>query len=120
MGIAEWMLLACLSVLWGGAFFFARVALADLPPFTLVTGRVAIAAVVIHLLVRAAGHARALAGADWQALLLMGVLNNAVPFSLIFYGQTVIPSALASILNASTPLFTVLLAHWVKIGRAHV
>ena len=56
MGPAEWLLLVTLSVLWGGSFFFSEVALAELPPFTVVLGRVGLAAVALVVLVLASGQ----------------------------------------------------------------
>jgi drug/metabolite transporter (DMT)-like permease len=111
MGPLEWCLLIILSVLWGGSFFFSKVALAQLPPFTLVFGRVCLAAVALNLAVRATGNRIPRLLQTWRALFIMGALNNLIPFSLIFWGQTQIASGLASILNSTTPLFTVVLAH---------
>jgi drug/metabolite transporter (DMT)-like permease len=113
MGPIEWTLLLVLSVLWGGSFFFAKVAVAALPPFTIVLGRVGLAALALNLLVRALGQRMPGDRASWAALFVMGTLNNLVPFSLIVWAQTQIASGLASILNGATPLFTVLLAHWL-------
>jgi drug/metabolite transporter (DMT)-like permease len=111
MGAADWALLVALGTLWGGSYFFGKVALAELPPFTVAVGRVGIAAAVLHLAVRAAGHRMPGSIRAWRAFWIMGLLNNAVPMSLILWGQVRIASGLAAILNASTPLFTVLLAH---------
>ena len=111
LGGAEWAMLLALSVLWGGSFFLAKVALGELPPLTVALARVGIAALVLPLVVVAAGAGRAFVDAPWLAFLVMGALNNAVPFALIFWGQTEIASGLAAILNATTPLFTLVLAH---------
>jgi len=111
MGLLEWGLLLLLSVLWGGSFFFSKVALAELPPFTVVLGRVAIAAAALYLYLRATGRAIPGNGEVWRAFFGMGLLNNLIPFSLIFWGQTAIASGLASILNATTPIFSILVAH---------
>jgi drug/metabolite transporter (DMT)-like permease len=100
-----WIMLLSLSVLWGGSFFFAKVAIGSLGPFTVVFGRVALAALALNLL------SPLRRGAPWGVYFAMGALNNVVPFALIFWGQTQIASGLASILNATTPLFTVLVAH---------
>jgi drug/metabolite transporter (DMT)-like permease len=107
----EWGLLIALSLLWGGSFFFVGVAVQALPPFTIVALRVGIAAVVLHLVLRAVGLALPKGSKVWVAFLGMGFLNNLVPFSLLVWGQTQIPSGLAAILNATTPLFAVLVAH---------
>lgn len=106
----SWALLIALSVLWGGSFFFVGVAVKELPMLTLVFCRVAIAAAVLWLVVFTMGIATPKSLAAWVALLLMGFLNNVIPFSLIVWGQTYIDSGLASIFNATTPLFGVLIA----------
>jgi drug/metabolite transporter (DMT)-like permease len=100
-----WSRLLSLSVLWGGSFFFAKVALGGLGPLTVVFGRVALAALALNLLNPLRRDA------PWRSFFAMGALNNAIPFALIFWGQTHIASGLASILNATTPLFTVVVAH---------
>lgn len=111
MRAREWSLLVLLSILWGGSFFFAKVALAELGPFTIVFFRVALAALALNIVASAIGASLWRAGTPWRQLLVMGALNNALPFGLIFWGQTTITSGLASILNATTPLFTVVVAH---------
>ncbi len=107
----DWFLLVALSILWGGSFFFVGLAVKALPPFTIVLLRVAIAAAALHIVLRVAGVQFPRDVATWRAFFGMGLLNNAIPFSLIVWGQTHIASGLASILNATTPLFTVLVAH---------
>jgi drug/metabolite transporter (DMT)-like permease len=111
MSLVDWSLLLALSILWGGSFFFVGVAVKALPPLTIVLLRVAIAAIALHIVLRATLTAMPWDGKTWLAFLAMGLLNNAIPFSLIVWGQTQIASGLASILNATTPLFTVLIAH---------
>lgn len=110
MKAIDWMLLWTLSLLWGGSFLFNELALAGLPVVSIVWGRVALAAVLLASVLRAAGQG--LPGrAVWPALAVMGVLNNLVPFTLFGVAQGQITGALASVLNATTPLFTVLVAH---------
>jgi drug/metabolite transporter (DMT)-like permease len=111
MSPLDWSMLLALSILWGGSFFFVGVAVKALPPFTIVLLRVAIAAAALQLVLRATGKAMPWDRKTWLAFFGMGLLNNAIPFSLIVWGQTHIASGLASILNATTPLFTVLVAH---------
>jgi drug/metabolite transporter (DMT)-like permease len=106
-----WGMLVLLSVIWGASFFFAAVALGGFPPLTIVLGRVAIAAAVLVLLCRAMGLALPRGRDAWLAVAGMGLLNNAVPFSLIIVGQQFIPSGLAAVVNAATPVFAVLCAH---------
>ena len=102
-----WFLLLSLSVLWGGSFFFAEVALAELPPLTVVALRVVLAAAILLGVAKLSGYALPRSIDGWRPYFVMGMLNNALPFSLIVTGQTFIPSGLASILNATTPLFAV-------------
>lgn len=111
MGGAEWGMLIALSLLWGGSYFFIGVAVHDLPPLTIVTLRVALAAIILIIVIKAMGQAIRLDGAIVAAFLGMGLLNNVIPFTLIVWGQTHIASGLASILNATTPLSTVVVAH---------
>ena len=104
------MLLA-LSVLWGGSFFFTGLALRALPPLTLVVLRVGLAALILAAALHALGLRLPREGRVWAAFFGMGLLNNVVPFCLIVWGQTQIASGLAAILNATTPLATVIVAH---------
>ena len=113
MGPAAWALLVALSVVWGGSFFFVEVALRELGPFTIVLGRIGFAALALLLLVAFTGQAMPRDRATWGAFFIMGGLNNLIPFSLITWGQVSIESGLASILNATTPLFAVVLAHFL-------
>jgi drug/metabolite transporter (DMT)-like permease len=110
MGTREWAMLITLSVLWGGSFFFVGVAVTDLPPLTIVTLRVGIAAITLWCIVLVMGLRPPKSLEVWAAFLGMGLLNNVIPFALIVWGQTQIASGLASILNAATPIFTVVVA----------
>src|SRR5262245_48850592 len=111
MELRVWIWLLSLSVLWGGSFFFAKVAVSELGPVTVVFARVALATLALNITLMASGVRPFRNGAPWKAYFIMGLLNNALPFSLIFWGQTQIDSGLASILNATTPLFTLVTAH---------
>ncbi len=111
MSLRVWIWLVSLSVLWGGSFFFAKVAVAELRPLTVVFGRVALAAFALNLSLWLTGQSLFRRETHWAAFMIMGLLNNLIPFSLIFWGQTQIASGLASILNATTPLFTLVVAH---------
>jgi drug/metabolite transporter (DMT)-like permease len=111
MGAREWLLLVILSLLWGASFFFGKIAVAEWPPLAVVLVRVALAAGVLHVAVRALGFSMAVGGRIWLAFFGMGLLNNLIPFGLIFWGQTQIASGLAAILNATTPVFGVIVAH---------
>ncbi len=113
MGTAEWAMLVVLSVLWGGTFFFVAVAVPEVPPLTLVLLRVTLAAAALLIYLHAIGADLPRGLRAWLVLAVMGIGNNVVPFSLIFWSQTQIPSGLASILNATTPLFSVVFAHFL-------
>ncbi|MBL4614892.1 MAG: DMT family transporter [Magnetovibrio sp.] len=113
MSMFEWTMLLTLSVLWGGSFFFVGVMVDDLPPFTIVMLRVGLAAVVLHLVLMVRKDPLPGGGKLWGAFLTMGFLNNVVPFCLIVWGQGHIASGLASILNATTPIFAVVVAHFL-------
>jgi len=106
-------MLLVLALLWGGSFFFNAVAVRELPSFTLVWLRVAVAATTLLLVLRVIGQRMPRQPRVWAAFFGMGLLNNVLPFVLIVWGQHRIASGLASILNATTPLFTVLVAHAV-------
>jgi len=107
----EWAMLIALSLLWGGSFFFTGVAVLELPPFTIVALRVGIAAIVLSRVRSAMGLRMPTRLREWWWFAALALINNALPFTLIVWGQTQIASGLASILNATTPLFTVLIAH---------
>jgi drug/metabolite transporter (DMT)-like permease len=113
MGSAEWSMLILLGGIWGGSFFFARIAVAEIPPLTLVLLRVAIAAAALHFYLLARGPSFALALPHWRLFLALGLTNNVVPFSLIFLGQTALGAGVASVLNATTPFWTIVIANAV-------
>ena len=108
MNSTQWGLLVLLSVLWGGAFFFVGVAVVELPPLTVVLARVGIAAAILLALTLLLGHSLPRTLSAWMPFLVMGLLNNAVPFSFLNAGQTMVSVGLASIINGMTPLFTAL------------
>jgi drug/metabolite transporter (DMT)-like permease len=112
MSMSDWLLILVLSVFWGGSFFFAGVAIREVPPVTLALARVGIAAAILLVYARAVGLKLPAFGPVWKSLTIMALLNNVAPFILIFWSQTHIPSGLASILNATTPLFTIIVAHF--------
>ena len=111
MNRGEWLMLLLLSVLWGGSFFFAGVLIKTMPPFTIVLLRVGLAALILNALVRVLGKRMPLGLSVWRAFFGMGLLNNAIPFCLVVWSQSHIASGLAAILNATTPISTVIVAH---------
>jgi len=111
MGFKEWGLIIILSILWGGSFFFVGVAVKEVPPLTIVFCRVGLASIILLGIVYLKGDKMPASPSLWGGFIILGVLNNLIPFSLIVWGQTHIESGLASILNATTPIFSVVLAH---------
>ena len=107
----DWLTLAILSLLWGATFLFAKLALRDIQPLTLVAQRVVIAALVLLGVLALHGESLKAHLPRWRDFLLLGLLNNVVPFSLLFLGQRHLTAGLAAILNATTPIFTVLVLH---------
>jgi len=110
MSSFDWVMLLSLSLIWGGSFFLNAVILTELPTLTLVAARVSLAAITLWGFAAITGRLRGLTPAVWVAFAVMGFLNNAIPFTFIVHAQTSISSGLASILNATTPLFTILVA----------
>ena len=117
MGAPEWLALLALSSLWGGSFFFFKVLVAELPPFTVVLGRVGIAALALNLLLFARRDPLDIKPRFWGRFLILGLINNVIPFSLIAFGETRITSGSAAILNATTPIFTILIAHFFTVDE---
>lgn len=111
MSAGQWALLALLAVLWGGSFLFVGIATRELPVFTIVLARVGLAALILVPVALALGYRPPTRLADWRPFAVMAILNNVIPFSLIVAGQKEIASGLASVLNATTPVFTLIVAH---------
>jgi drug/metabolite transporter (DMT)-like permease len=111
MGTTDWAQLLLLGALWGGSFFFARVAVAEIEPLTLVFYRVTIAAAALHVWLAARGISFRPALSHAPSFLLLAALNNVIPFSLLFFGQTAIGAGLAAVLNATTPFWTIVAAN---------
>ena len=109
---ADWALLFALSGLWGGSFFFVAIAVDELPPITTASLRIGLAALAMNLLLRAMRINIPAVSIVWRDFLIMGLLNLAIPFALIAWGQTRIDSGLASIFNATTPFSTAIAAHF--------
>jgi drug/metabolite transporter (DMT)-like permease len=113
MSAADWAKLLLLGAIWGGSFFFARVAVAEMHPLTLVLFRVAIAATALHVYLLARGPSFRLALPLASSFFLLALINNVIPFSLIFAGQTAMGAGLAAVLNSTTPFWTILIANAV-------
>ena len=117
MSAFEWLLLSILAFLWGGSFFFTEIAIPSVPPFTIVATRVSLAALTLFAFCVVAKLHVKISVEILFAFVGMGLLNNVIPFSLIVWGQTQIASSLASILNATTPLFTLVVAHFLTVDE---
>ena len=107
----DWAILLVLALIWGAAFFFIHVAVAHVAPLTYVWLRLSIAAVGLLAWMRWKGEKLSLPLPLWGAILLLALLNNVVPFALFGWAQQHIASGLASILNATTPIWGVVVAH---------
>ncbi len=111
MQTKDWAALGLLSLIWGATFLFGRIAIAELPPLTLTLARVAIAAIVLNIALIFVSDMFQHSKSMWLNFAVMGILNNIIPFGLIFYGQQEIGAGLASIINAMTPIWTLIIAH---------
>lgn len=111
MGLKNFLWLLVLASLWGPSFLFIKVAVADIPPMTMATGRVGLAALTLVIILKMQGRGLLPLGRMWKHFAIMGFFANALPFALFSWGEQHIDSALAAILNGSTPLFTIMLAH---------
>jgi drug/metabolite transporter (DMT)-like permease len=113
MGMRQWLLLLLLGAIWGASFFFNAVALKDLPPLTIVALRLAGGAALLWIAIPLLGFRMPRGAGQWLDLLVMGIINNIVPFMLIIWGQRDIASGVAAILLATTPFFAIMVAHLV-------
>jgi len=108
---SEWAILLILALIWGAAFFFIHVAVAHVAPLTYVWLRLTIAAAGLLVWMRFKGEKLSLPLPVWGAILVLALFNNIVPFALFGWAQQHIASGLASILNATTPIWGVVVAH---------
>lgn len=108
------LLLLILGIIWGASYLFIKVIVAEVPVLTLVAGRVTLATVIMWGILRARGLSLPRSRRMWGAYAMLGFLGAALPYSLISWGEQYIPSGLASLLQATTPMFTVILAHFLS------
>ncbi len=113
----SWGLLGLLSLLWGGSFFFYKVLVGALPPFTVVFGRVGLAAVALNLLLIIRRDPMPTSPRLWAGFLVLGVFNSALPFCCFAWSELRLSSGMAAILNATTPIFAVLVASVLPTGE---
>ena len=107
------LLLLILGTIWGASYLFIKVIVAEVPAFTLVAGRLTLAAIIMWGILRARGLSLPRSRRTWRAYAVLGLLGAAIPYSLISWGEQYIPSGLASLLQSTTPIFTVILAHFL-------
>jgi len=117
MSATDILMLVTLSILWGGSFFFIEILVKHLSPLTIVTMRVGLAALALWCIVLVRRLTLPSTLKQWGGLFIVGLINNALPFTLITWGQTHISSGLASIFNATTPFFTVLVAGVILVDE---
>jgi drug/metabolite transporter (DMT)-like permease len=111
MSPSQWALLLLLALLWGGSFLFIGIAVKELPALTISLARVGIAAAILVPAVYVMGFRLPGSIKAWLPFVVMAILNNVIPFFLIVSGQREIASGLASVLNATTPVFALIVAH---------
>jgi drug/metabolite transporter (DMT)-like permease len=113
MGLKDWALLLCLSTFWGASFVFMEIALRDLPVLTIVAARVALAAIALNVFIAIKGIRLSFPAYVWRGFAVMALLGQVLPFALIIWAQIEITAGASSILNATLPFFTVVLAHFL-------
>ncbi len=119
MAAIDWARLLVLAALWGCSYLFVEVSLVSASPMTIVLWRTAVAGLCLVGYCVLTGVSVYLSRSLVLTFFVMGILNNVIPFNLIAWGQTHITGGVASILNATTPLFTVIVAHlWPGGERA--
>lgn len=111
MNRSDWLTLIFLALIWGAAFTFIGVAVHEVAPLTYVWLRLTLAAAALWLFLWWRGESAGLPRQVWGSILVLALFNNAIPFALFGWGQTHIASGLASILNATTPIWGVVVAH---------
>jgi drug/metabolite transporter (DMT)-like permease len=107
------LLLFLLGGLWGTSFLFIKIVVSEVGPLTLVTGRLAMATILMWAILLLRGERPPRSWTRWRGYALLGLLNGALPYSLISWGEQYIPSGWAALLQSTTPLFTILLAHFL-------
>ena len=111
MNRSDWLTLIAMALIWGAAFLFIRIAVLEVAPLTYVWLRLALAAAAMWLFLWWRGQSAGLPRPVWGAMFVLALFNNAIPFVLFGWGQTHIASGLAAILNATTPIWGVVVAH---------
>ncbi|MGH1365655.1 MAG: DMT family transporter [Calditrichia bacterium] len=112
MKLRNFLWLLFLAALWGPSFLFIKVAVQEFPPITLSTIRVGLGALVLYPIMRWLGNSLPRERQLWRHFAFVGLFNHAIPFALFSWGEIYVDSAIASILNGTTPLFTIIIAHF--------
>ena len=118
-GLINWLRIALIALIWGGAFMVVRVALRDFAPLSLAAGRISIGALSLYILMRCRGGALPTFSDArlWRFVVLVGLLSSAIPFTLLSWGQQHVPSAFAGMAMAALPIFVLPLAHFLVPGE---
>jgi drug/metabolite transporter (DMT)-like permease len=111
MGASEWAMLVACAFLWGSSYFSNVYAMAEIPHLTITAGRLFLAVLVLIPVALWSGVQLPREFASWTPFFLYTLFSNVLPFLLVLRGQTGTTSGLAAVLGATTPLFTILLAH---------
>jgi drug/metabolite transporter (DMT)-like permease len=106
----DWLLFGCISVFWGSSYLFIKLGIETLSPFTLIACRLFFGAVILAVALRLARVTLPRERSTYGKLVIMALFNIVIPFSLITWGERYIDSAVAAILQATTPLFTIIFA----------
>lgn len=116
--VLEFALLACLALLWGGSYPLLKIAVAEIPPVTLIAARVTVAVVILSAIGAAQGARLPSGTAIWSRLFLQAFLNSYGAWTLLAWGQRQIDSALGAVLNSTSPLFVFLITVLVTRNEA--
>ena len=115
MNWKNFFLLIIVAALWGPSFVFIKMAVETIPPLTLVLGRVGLGAIILYVVLRLQNGRLPRSRTIWKHIVIVALVHNTIPFVLFAWGEQYIDSALASILNGTTPLFTIILAHFFTV-----
>jgi drug/metabolite transporter (DMT)-like permease len=107
----DWLVFIILGTIWGSSFLWIKIAIQEISPLLLVTLRLSFAIITLTIAAIIARPLWPQSKRLWLILVFFGLINTAIPYFLISWGEQYIDSAVAAILNSSTPLFAMLIAH---------
>lgn len=116
---ADYLLLLLLATLWGASYSFIRVGVTTIPPITFIAGRTLIAGALLFAFMRMSGVSMPRDRATWRNFMVQAVLNSVIPFTLIAWAEQSVEAGLATILNATTPIFVFLMT-WLFVRHEPV